>query len=173
MAVRPIRRFPDPLLRRKAKRVTGRFNSLRVLVQDMIETMHEARGAGLAAPQIGILLRLVVLKMPEEEPFCLINPGIVKRSGEREVPEGCLSLPGYVGTVRRSATVTVKGSDLQGKEVRIKAEGLLAQTLEHELDHLNGVLYIDRLKEGSSLEEVKPREAPSGANGEDASQKES
>jgi len=156
MAIHEIRRFPDPVLRKKAKRVPGGYSSLKGLVADMIETMQSARGVGLAAPQIGLSIRLIVIQLPEEEPFAMVNPEVVKRSGEREIQEGCLSIPGYAGMVKRSLTVTVKGHDLKGKEFRIKGEGLLAQALDHELDHLNGVLYIDHLVDGKTLIEVKP-----------------
>jgi peptide deformylase len=123
----------------------------------MIETMHQINGVGLAAPQVGVPLRVVVLQMPEEEPIALINPQMVKRSGEREVTEGCLSIPGYAGELKRSLSVTVKGLDRKGKEVRIKATGLLAQALEHELDHLNGVLYVDHLESEDKLYKVEPK----------------
>jgi peptide deformylase len=123
----------------------------------MIETMHQINGVGLAAPQVGVPLRVVVLQMPEEEPIALINPQVVKRSGEREIAEGCLSIPGYAGELKRSLSVTVKGLDRKGKEVRIKATGLLAQALEHELDHLNGVLYIDHLESEDKLYMVEPK----------------
>ena len=158
MAVRKIRHFPDPVLRRKAKKVPAGYASLKKLCDDMIETLQTVRGAGLAAPQIGISLRLIVIQLPEEEPFVLINPEVVKRSGERELEEGCLSIPGYWGLVKRSESVTVKARDLKGKEVRVKAADLLAQTLEHELDHLNGVLYIDHLKDGETIHKNKPPE---------------
>jgi len=98
----------------------------------MIETMHSASGVGLAAPQVGIPLRVIVIGMPEEENIVLINPEIVRRTGERWVTEGCLSIPGYFGEIKRAQSVRVKGRDLSGKEIRIKADELLAQALEHE-----------------------------------------
>jgi len=110
---------------------------------------------GLAAPQVGVSLRVVVLQMPDEEPVAIINPEIVKRAGEREVTEGCLSIPGYAGEIKRSVSVTVKGLDRQGRPTRIKATGLRAQALEHELDHLNGVLYIDHLESRDKLFKVE------------------
>jgi peptide deformylase len=116
------------------------------LIDDMVETMHEAQGVGLAAPQIGVSLRVIVIELPDEEMLALVNPQIVKRSGERLVVEGCLSVPGYRGEIKRSLKVTVKGLDRRGREVRLKGEGLLAQAFEHEIDHLNGVLYIDYLE---------------------------
>ena len=139
MAVLPIRVAPDPVLRQKAKRVRNVDASVNRLVRDMMETLKEARGVGLAAPQVGIPLRVIVIQMPEEEAFALINPQVVRRKGERLVNEGCLSIPGYVGEITRSKAVTVKGCDKQGKEIRIKAEELLAQALEHEIDHINGI----------------------------------
>jgi peptide deformylase len=112
----------------------------------MVETMQKASGVGLAAPQIGVSLRVAVIQLPDEEPIALVNPEIVRRSGEREVVEGCLSVPGYAGDIKRSVSVTVKARDRQGKPVRIKATGLMAQALEHELDHLNGVLFVDHVE---------------------------
>jgi len=101
-------------------------------------------------------LRVVVLQMPGEEPITIINPQIVKRSGEREVSEACLSVPGYVGEIKRSVSVTVKGRDRQGKAIRLKDTDLMAQALEHELDHLNGVLYIDHIESPDKLHKVEP-----------------
>ncbi len=154
MAVYPIRLLGDPVLRLKARRVTKIDESIRRLVQDMIESMYAAHGVGLAAPQIGVPLRVIVIGLPDDEPFALINPEIVKREGQRLVEEGCLSIPGYRAEVPRSLTVVARGMDLEGRMVRIKAsakrgderEALLAQALEHEVDHINGILYIDRLE---------------------------
>ena len=156
MAVRRIHTLPDTVLRRKAKRVPAIDPSLQKLIEDMIETVHFANGVGLAAPQVGVPLRLCVLQMPEEEPVVLINPEIVKRSGERVVSEGCLSIPGYVGDIKRSVSVTVKGMDRQGKPVRLKGTELLAQVLEHELDHLNGILYIDHIEDQTHFHKIEP-----------------
>jgi len=136
MAILTVLTVPEPILRQKSKRVKNIDGSVRKLAGDMIETMHAASGVGLAAPQVGVPLRVIVIGMPEEEDFVLINPEIVRRSGERLVTEGCLSIPGYFGEIQRAQRVTVKGKDLSGKEVRIKAEELLAQALEHEIDHL-------------------------------------
>jgi peptide deformylase len=160
MAILSILTLPAPILRQKSKRVKNIDGSVRKLAGDMIETMHAASGVGLAAPQVGILLRVIVIGMPEEEDFVLINPEIVRRSGERLVTEGCLSVPGYFGEIERAQRVTVKGKDLSGKEVRIKAEELLAQALEHEIDHLNGVLYIDHLESSDKLHKVEPEVTP-------------
>jgi peptide deformylase len=121
----------------------------------MVETMQQTNGVGLAAPQVGVPLRVIVLQMPGEQPMAIINPEIIKRAGEREVTEGCLSILGYAGEIKRSVSVTVKGWDRQGKTIRIKATGLMAQTLEHELDHLNGVLYIDHIESQDKLHRVE------------------
>lgn len=122
----------------------------------MIETMQAAPGLGLAAPQVGVSLRVIVIQLPEREPLALINPEVVRRSGEREVVEGCLSVPGYQGTIKRSLSVTVKGRDRRGREVRRKAKELLAQVLEHEIDHLNGTLYIDHVEGPDKLYRIEP-----------------
>jgi len=114
----------------------------------MLETMHAAGGVGLAAPQVGVPLRLAVIEVPGEKPLVLINPEIVERRGEREVEEGCLSHPGYRGIVRRAAEVKVKARDREGRLFRVKGTDLLAQALEHEIDHLDGILYLDRLVDG-------------------------
>jgi peptide deformylase len=158
MAVLPICVVPDPVLRQKAKQVNRISSSVKKLIEDMIETMHSSNGVGLAAPQVGVSLRVIVIGLPEEEPFALINPSVVKKKGEREVSEGCLSVPGYVGKLKRAESVTVKGRDPTGREVRIKAEELLAQALEHEIDHTNGILYIDHLESPDDLRKVGPGE---------------
>jgi len=157
MAILPIRVLPDPVLRQKSKRVRSVDDSIRKLINDMLETMRAAQGVGLAAPQVGTLLRVIVVGVPEEE-ITLINPQVVRRKGERLVNEGCLSLPGYVGELKRAELVTVKGLNPDGKEIRIKAEELLAQALEHEIDHLNGVLYIDQLESMDKLHKIELEE---------------
>jgi len=146
----------DSVLRQKAKKVPKVDNSIQRLVDDMVETMQQVSGVGLAAPQVGVSLRVVVLRMPGEEPIAIINPEMVKRTGEREVSEGCLSVPGYVGEIKRSVSVTVKGWDRHGKAIRIKATDLMAQALEHELDHLNGILYIDHIESQDKLHKIEP-----------------
>jgi len=158
MAVLQLRFHPDPVLRHKAKRVTKIDEKITQLIDDMIDTMHAAGGVGLAAPQVGVSLRVVVVEMPGEETIVLVNPEIVKRAGEMEVTEGCLSIPGYRGEIKRAAKVTVKGLDRLGKQIRVKGEGLLAEALEHELDHINGVLYIDHLASADDLERMTPAE---------------
>lgn len=170
MAVRPIKTVPDPVLRQKAKKVSRIDGSIQRLIDDMFETMRAAPGVGLAAPQVGISLRVAVIEVPEHEPLVLINPEFVKRSGQRRVDEGCLSIPGYRAELTRSVKVTVKALNRDGKEIRIKAENdLLAQALEHEIDHLNGVLYIDYLESMDELKKIEsvaasqPAEAPTAS----------
>jgi peptide deformylase len=159
MAVLPIRTLPDPVLRQKAKRVRTIDGSIKKLIADMRETLHADPGrVGLAAPQVGVSLQVVVIGIPDEEDIILINPEIVRRKGERLVTEGCLSVPGYFGQIKRAESVTAKGRDPSGKEIRIKAEGLLAQALEHETDHLNGQLYIDHLESMDELRKVEAEE---------------
>jgi len=159
MAILPIRTLPDPVLRQKAKRARTIDSSIQKLISDMLETMHADAGrVGLAAPQVGVSLRVLVIGIPEEEDIVLINPEIVKRKGERLIDEGCLSVPGYVGQVKRAESVTAKGHNQNGKEIRIKADGLLAQALEHEVDHLNGVLYIDHMEDIEQLHKIEPGE---------------
>ncbi len=166
MAVIPIKLLPDPVLRRKAKKVSIIDRSVLKLVDDMLETMEEAHGAGLAAPQVGVSLRVIVVGEPESEPVCLINPEIVKRGAEEMMEEGCLSVPGYRGELKRCVSVTVKGLDPSKKPVKIKAEGLLAQALQHEIDHLNGVLFIDRLDSPDKLKKIEPESEPETENDE-------
>jgi len=160
MAILPIRTLPDPVLRQKAKRVKIIDGSIRKLIEDMLETVRADPGrAALAAPQVGVSLRVIVIDIPGAENVVLINPEIVKSSGERPVTEGCLSVPGYYGEIKRAKSVTAKGRDASGKEIRIKAEELLAQALEHEIDHLNGMLYIDHLESQEKLHKIED-EAP-------------
>lgn len=156
MATRAMRYLPeDSVLRKKAKRVPTVDGSIQRLIDHMIETMQQTSGVGLAAPQVGVSLRVVVFQMPGEEPMAIVNPEVVKRIGEREVMEGCLSVPGYYGEIKRSVSVTVKGWDRQGKAIRIKATGLMAQALEHELDHLNGILYVDHVESQDKLHKIE------------------
>ncbi|GMU40003.1 MAG: peptide deformylase [Chloroflexota bacterium] len=157
MTVRPIRYLGDPVLRKPARKVSRIDDSIRRLIEDMTESMYAAHGVGIAAPQIGVPLRVVVIGLPDEEPFALINPEVVKRSGERRLDEGCLSVPGYRGNITRSMQVAVKALDANGREVRIKSEGdLLAQALEHEVDHVNGTLYVDHLDSKDDLIKLEP-----------------
>jgi peptide deformylase len=160
MAVLQIRTLPDPILRQKAKRVTRIDNSVQKLIDDMIDTLRaDPNRAGVAAPQVGVLLRIAVIELPEQELITLINPEMVKKEGERIVQEGCLSIPGYFGEIKRAETVKVKAKDRHGKQFRLKAEGLLAQALEQEIEHLDGVLYIDHLESEQKLfETIKEEE---------------
>lgn len=159
MAVLPLTMMDSPVLHQKAKRVRKIDDSIQKLIDDMIETMYQLGGAaGLAAPQVGIPLQVVVIDLPESGLITLINPQVVKSSGEHEVMEGCLSLPGYRGSIKRAESVTVKGRDRYGKEVRIKAEELLAQVLQHEVDHINGVVYVDHLESMDNLYKAEPED---------------
>ena len=156
MAVLQIRTLPDPVLRQKAKKVTKIDDSLQKLIDDMIDTLHaDPNRAGLAAPQVGVLLRIAVIEVPEQELITLVNPEIIKKEGERIVQEGCLSIPGYFGEIKRAETVKAKAQDRNGKEFRIKAQGLLAQALEQEIEHLDGILYIDHLESPEKLFEIE------------------
>lgn len=152
MALREIVNLPHPVLRRKANRITNFDQDLQTLAKDMVETMRKAPGVGLAAPQIGVPSRLVVVEFGDEEDetvpqklYALVNPEIVEKSNETaKGVEGCLSVLGLVGEVERHLKVTVKAQNLHGKPVKLKAEGWLARILQHEIDHLDGVLYTDR-----------------------------
>jgi len=155
------------VLREKAKRVPNIDASIHRLIEDMIDSMHAASGVGLAAPQIGVSLRVIVIGLPDEEPFALINPEIVKRSGDRIVEEGCLSVPGYrTEKMKRSLSVVAKGLDASGKPIRVKGkDNLLAQALEHEIDHINGILYVDHLESKDDLVKIEPEAARRGRRG--------
>ena len=152
MALREIVTIPEPVLRRKARKVTDFGPGLQTLIDDMVETMHDAPGVGLAAPQVDIPLRVIVVEFGDEENaevppklYTLANPEIVRASEETTVgTEGCLSVPGLVGDVERSLSLTVKGQNRLGRTVRLKASGWLARIFQHEIDHLNGVLFTDR-----------------------------
>jgi len=152
MVIRQILTAEEPILRERARKVTHFDASLHRLLDDMLETMRDAPGIGLAANQIGVPLQVAVIEL-EETITELINPQIVRASGEVIDWEGCLSVPGFVAEVSRHAKVTVKARDRHGKEFRVKGEELFARALQHEIDHLNGILYIDYLE---SLEELVP-----------------
>ena len=155
MTVLRMRILPDPILRQKAKKVGKIPLGMKEFSEDMIQTMHAEEGVGLAANQVGELQKMAVIQLPEwEEALVLINPEIIKQEGEREIEEGCLSIPGYRGLVKRSVSVRARALGLDGKVIRIKADDLLAQALEHEIDHLNGVVYIDRLVSPDELWKV-------------------
>lgn len=144
MAIRNIRKDEDPVLRKLSKTVEQFDDKLALLVEDMIDTMYEADGVGLAAPQIGILKRVTVIDVYDDNGVrVLINPEIVETSGEQFEIEGCLSLPGLAGRVKRPAWVKVKYQDLHGKSKEVEGTELLARALCHEIDHLNGILFTD------------------------------
>ena len=165
MALLQMRYEPDPVLREKAKRIKTFDANLKKLASDMFETMHENIGVGLAAPQIGQSIRLLVAELepdPEEGErgfkVALCNPEIIKASEEMESgPEGCLSIPGWVGEVPRHVSITVKAQTPEGKEVRIKAEHYFARVLQHEIDHLNGILFTDRVVDIKTLKKISPQ----------------
>lgn len=166
MAIRPILYADDPRLRQRAKPIKRFGPELKALADDMLETMHAANGLGLAAPQIGLLQQLFVAHLPqnEEDPqsgkdFVLINPQIVQASPERvEGVEGCLSMPTWYGRVARAEWVVVKALNVHGKPVRIKAHGMLARVFQHEIDHLNGVLFVDHIRNPEDLWQELPEE---------------
>ena len=159
MAVRPILNFDQPVLREKAKKVARVDTSIQRLMDDLAETMLNAPGAGLAAPQIGVGLRVAVIKGDENQIWALANPEIVKHDGVQVGYEGCLSYPGWVGEVARYETVVVKGRNRRGKEVRIKSSGFTARAFQHEIDHLDGILFIDRLTNLDTLRRVDELQA--------------
>lgn len=149
MAVLPIRTFPDEVLKKKAKEIENINGDVAKLAQDMLETMYQAPGIGLAAPQVGESIRLIVFDISHKEekpdPHILINPVITAFEGEEVMEEGCLSVPGVYAKVRRPAKIEVKGFDIDGNEVVMQVDGLMARVIQHEVDHLDGYLFIDRL----------------------------
>lgn len=146
MAVLKVRKYGDPVLRRRAAEVADVTPQLQQTIADMIETMYDEAGIGLAAPQVGISLRLMVVGHdPRGEPRALLNPSIVARGGEVTAEEGCLSIPGIFAPVTRAEWVDLEATDLEGQPVKLHGKGLLARVLQHEMDHLDGVLFIDRL----------------------------
>jgi peptide deformylase len=164
MPVRPIELSDKPLLRKKSRRVRRVDPALQELTDDLVETMRAANGIGLAAIQVGVPERIIVVQLPEEESeegeqgeernpedgelYVIINPKLARKSRDvEEGIEGCLSVPGWVGEVSRHRAVTVKGLDPRGRPVRIKAEGLLARVLQHEIDHCDGILFIDHIED--------------------------
>ena len=174
MAIKEILTSEHPVLRQKAKKIKRVDASVNKLIDDMFDSMHEAHGLGLAAPQIGVGLRVFVVEMTKDdaddaveaqphekrrvaysgEQIVLINPEIVKAEGEQFGEEGCLSIPGYVGMVRRALKVTVKGLNRKGKAVKLTGEGLLARAFQHEIDHLDGILFTDRVDKPEDLYRV-------------------
>lgn len=144
MAIRNIRTEGDDILRKTCKPIDKMTDRLAILIDDMFETMYEANGVGLAAPQVGILKRLVVIDVCDDNPLCLINPEIISIDGEQTGEEGCLSLPGLVGVVTRPNHVVCKALNENMEEITVEGEGLLARAICHELDHLDGILYRDK-----------------------------
>jgi len=164
MALLEIITIGDPRLRKKSRPIRRFDKKLKQFAHDMVETMRSADGVGLAAPQVGVNERLIVVEMPEEgfedDPqagklFVVINPEIIRTRGAKEPgDEGCLSIPGYIGEVMRYPMVTVKGQDTNGREIRIKAYDFLARIFQHEIDHLNGVLFIDYIQDPEKLRRI-------------------
>jgi len=157
--VRPILTFEHPVLREKAKKVPRIDASIQRLLDDLTETMLDAPGAGLAANQIGVALRVCVVKGDDKQIWGLVNPEIVKTDGTQVGPEGCLSYPGWVGEVERAETVVVKGRNRRGKEIRVKSSGFTARAFQHEIDHLDGILFIDKASKVWKVKEDSPEEA--------------
>ena len=165
MSIRRVYTLGDPILRKKAKKVKQFNKDLKTLVDDMVETMHASVGMGLAAPQVGISEQVIVVQVPDEyeeeqdagKLFALVNPEIISASEEQEAgDEGCLSIPGIVGEVTRSCKIKLKAQSLKGMPVRITAEGYLARAFQHEIDHLDGVLFIDRIETPETLRRITP-----------------
>ena len=153
MAIRPILTAEAPVLRERTKKVSNFDASLHRLLDDMLETMRDAPGVGLAANQIGVPLQVAITEI-DDKVTEIVNPQVVKGSGEQLDWEGCLSIPGYVAEVARHEKVTVKARDRHGREFRVRGTELLARALQHEIDHLNGILYIDHLEPGEELVRV-------------------
>jgi peptide deformylase len=147
--VREILIWPHPTLKQKARPVAKVDDSVRTLIQDMFETMYAAEGVGLAAPQVGVLQRVIVLdtrpRQPESQPVAMINPEIIAMEGKTTYTEGCLSIPGEAEDINRAAVVTVKFLDPQGQEQTLRCDGLLAIAVQHETDHLEGTVFVDHL----------------------------
>lgn len=156
MAIRNIREYGDEVLTKKCKEVTEMTPRVRELIEDMLETMYEANGVGLAAPQVGILKRIVVIDTTGEDPYILINPRIVECSGEQTGSEACLSVPGKSGTVTRPDYVKAVALDVNMKPIEVEGTDLLARAICHELDHLEGHLYVEKVE--GELSDVVPEE---------------
>lgn len=165
MALREIRKQGDPVLAKECKPVKEMTPRLRELIEDMFDTMYEGGGCGLAAPQVGILKQIFVMDVDDGNQYVLINPEIVEKSGTQTGDEGCLSLPGYVGTVTRAGKVTVRGLDENMQPVEITGEELLARCIQHEYDHLHGHFYTE-LVEGKLRRADEEQEADSAADHE-------
>ena len=158
MAIRTIREDGDEILKKKSREVENIDEKLQILIDDMIETMHKFNGVGLAAVQVGVLKRLLVIDLYDDKgPIVMINPVILKEKGEQEVEEGCLSFPNQFAKIIRPAEVTAEYTDRNGKRIKVKAKELLAQAISHEVDHLNGEVFVDKIIPGT-LEYVTPEE---------------
>lgn len=158
MAIRTIRLEGDEILKKESRQVEVIDERIKELLDDMVETMHKYNGVGLAAVQVGILKRVIVIDLYDDKgPIKLINPIIIKQKGEQEVEEGCLSFPNKYAKMIRPKEVTVEALDENGKKVKIQAKDLLAQALSHEIDHLNGVVFVDKMIPGT-LEYIEPKE---------------
>lgn len=156
MAIRQIREEGDEILKKKSREVEQIDDRIRELLDDMVETMHKYNGVGLAAVQVGILKRVIVIDLYDEKgPIKLINPVIIKEKGEQEVEEGCLSFPNKYAKMIRPAEVVVEALNENGEKIKIKAKDLLAQALSHEVDHLNGITFVEKMIPGT-LEYVEP-----------------
>ncbi len=156
MAIRKIREEGDEILKKKSRPVDEVNEKIQELIDDMLETMYKANGVGLAAVQVGVLKQVIVIDVDgESEPLILINPKILKEKGQQEVEEGCLSFPNKFAKVIRPAEITVEALDRNGKTFKVKAKELLAQAISHEIDHLNGIVFIDKILPGT-LEYVDP-----------------
>ena len=159
MAIRNIREDGDDVLRKICKPVEKMTDRLLTLIDDMFDTMYEANGVGLAAPQVGVLRRIVVIDVMDDNPLVLVNPEIIESDGEQTGPEGCLSLPGLQGEVTRPNHVVCKALDENMEEIIVEGEGLLARAICHELEHLDGILYKDHCKDGLyKVEPINPDE---------------
>lgn len=149
MAILSIRKYPDDILKKKASPVENIDKGIKTLIEDMIDTMHASHGIGLAAPQVGVSKRIIVVDLSSVEkefsPIVLINPEIIETDNLIDSEEGCLSIPGYRAVIKRAGKVVVKGMDINGKELVIEGKGLLARALQHEIDHLDGILFVDRM----------------------------
>lgn len=158
MAIRTIRLEGDEILKKESRQVEVIDERIKELLDDMVETMHKYNGVGLAAVQVGILKRVIVIDLYDDKgPIKLINPVIIKQKGEQEVEEGCLSFPNKYAKMIRPKEITVEALDENGKKVKIQAKDLLAQALSHEIDHLNGVVFVDKMIPGT-LEYIEPKE---------------
>ena len=158
MAIRNLRYENDEILKKRSREIEVIDDKIKELAKDMMETMHKWDGVGLAGPQVGVLKRVIVIDLYEEgAQFTLINPVILKQKGIQEVDEGCLSFPNKYGKVERPKEVVVEALDIDGKKVKLKAKDLLAQALCHEIDHLNGIVFTEKVKPGT-LETVVPNE---------------